>query len=297
MTPTISSFNRDLATVLQLNDFSCSIGAIGWCLNSIGIPESQQALLARMVPGLVSPNDGLLNSTGSTLAAFMRDDFGLAAQNQGQISFDEVAQRAGRQPLAIGGRNWFGGIGHWVAVRGFEGGRLLLANPGGTGPNFGQQSLNQSEFDQRGTFAAVWIDLDGAGTTTVGTTIPMLVANTGPSGLNIRQAPDIGAARVGGLTDGTAVEADEHVWRQVHTGSLDGWIANEFLVPAAGQFQVANTGGSGLNVRRSPDVTAERVGGLAEGALVNADEHAWRRVRVGGLTGWVAAEFLTGAPG
>lgn len=298
MTTPIGTFNRDLATVLQLNDFSCSIGSIGWCLNSIGIAESQEALLARMVPGLVSTADGLLNATGATLATFLSEGWGLAAHNQSVVSFDEVAQRAGQQPLAIGGRSWFGGIGHWVAVRGFDGERLLLANPGGTGPNFGQQSLNRGEFDQRGPFAAVWIDLDGTGTTTtVGARTTMIVANTGGSGLNVRQGPDAGSDRMGSLVDGTTVDADEHVWRRVHAGGLEGWIADEFLVPAGGQFRVANTGGSGLNVRRAPDVNAARVGGLDEGALVDADEHAWRRIRAGGLTGWVAAEFLTGATG
>ena len=46
----------------------------------------------------------------------------------------EREQLAGRQPVAIGLRNWGGpALGHWSAVRGFDGDRPALANPAGNG--------------------------------------------------------------------------------------------------------------------------------------------------------------------
>lgn len=59
---------------------------------------------------------------------------------------------------------------------------------------------------------------------------------------------------------------------------------------------VANTNGSGVNVRESPDASSKRLGGIAEGVTVEAGEHTWRRVRTGNLDGWVAAEYLAQAP-
>jgi hypothetical protein len=58
---------------------------------------------------------------------------------------------------------------------------------------------------------------------------------------------------------------------------------------------VQGTNGQGVNVREQPDASSRRLGGLAEGATVEAGERAWRRIRTGVLEGWVAAEFLADA--
>lgn len=59
---------------------------------------------------------------------------------------------------------------------------------------------------------------------------------------------------------------------------------------------VANTEGGGVNVRADPDANSARVGGLAEGTVVDAADRAWRHIRTNSGTvwteGWVAAEFL-----
>ncbi len=59
---------------------------------------------------------------------------------------------------------------------------------------------------------------------------------------------------------------------------------------------VTGTEGSGVNVRAEPDANSPRVGGLPDGAVVQADEHAWRYVRASGIEGWVADEYLEEAP-
>jgi len=50
-------------------------------------------------------------------------------------------------------------VGHCVAVHSFDGTQLILANPGGTGPRFGQQALDRDGFAERSPFMAVIIDL------------------------------------------------------------------------------------------------------------------------------------------
>jgi SH3-like domain-containing protein len=58
-------------------------------------------------------------------------------------------------------------------------------------------------------------------------------------------------------------------------------------------FRVSHTGGQGINLRREPSTTAERVTAVAEGTVLDGEEHAWRRVRdETGAEGWVADAFL-----
>jgi hypothetical protein len=236
----VQAFNAGIPVQLQLNDYSCSVGATFWCLQSIGWPMTQQDLENLMVPALVSTDLGLLDSSGAGIAQLLRDQFGLAATNAAQVSFDDVAQRAGQQPIAIGGRSWYvdpsgNVIGHWVAVRGFDGTQLLLANPGGSGPNFGQQALDRNAFQQRGTFAAVWIDLPAGSTASSGASAPsghkFRIGNTGGQGANLRSQPSASSAVVAPLADGAEVTStDEHAWRQVtDANGNQGWVAAEFL--------------------------------------------------------------------
>src|SRR4051812_17491762 len=206
-------FDRAAATVLQPDDFSCSICTATWCLQSIGIDVTQGALRGLMIPGLVTSEVGLLDGSGAGIAALFRDRFGLQADNQHLASFDDVAARAGRQPLAIGGHRWWNGIGHWVGVRGFEDGEIVLANPGGTGPHFGQQRLDRAAFDERGPFSMVWIEV-GAATAPVGASGP--VDTTRP--LDASSVPPVG----------------------------------EVPFVAAGRFKVVRTDGVGVRVRERP---------------------------------------------
>jgi SH3-like domain-containing protein len=292
-------FNPAATLELQLTDFSCSVGATFWCLNSLGVNITQRALQELMVPGLVSPDDGLLDSSGSTIVRLLRDHFGLAATNMAQVSFDEVASRAGRQPIALGGRRWHvnpatgAATGHWVAVRSFDGQRLILANPGGTGPNFGQQSLDRDDFAQRGSFSAVFIESSGS-TGPVG--LRFRIAHTDGQGANVRAEPGSASAPVRALREGAGVAGDEHAWRQVtEPGGERGWMANEFLEPVDGAFRVAHSDGQGANLRRQPGTSSDPpIKLLPEGTSLTGDEHAWRHITdADGNAGWVAEEFLS----
>jgi len=151
-------FNPDTPTELQLQDWTCSIRSTMWMLKSIGIAITPEEAQDGMCPRFVSQELGLLEASGAGIVQFLREAYGVEARNQDMISFDEAAALAGLQPLALGGRNWGGpSLGHWSAVRGVSAGQLVLANPAGTGPQFGQQMLDRVQFDGMGPFSAVWI--------------------------------------------------------------------------------------------------------------------------------------------
>lgn len=145
------AFNASTPTELQVLDWTCSIRSTMWLLKSIGIDVTPAEAQDAMSPRYVTPAVGLLDASGAGIVQVLRERWGVAAFNRNPVSFDEVAAQAGKLPVAIGGRNW----GHWVAVRGFDGERLVLANPGGTGPRYGQQTLDRGQFAALGSFSMV----------------------------------------------------------------------------------------------------------------------------------------------
>jgi len=156
----------------QRQDWTCAIRSTMWLLKSIGIDVTPDEAQDAMSPRYVTPDLGLLNADGSGIVAVLRDRWGVEAENQATVTFDEVAAWAGKRPVAIGGRNWGGpGKGHWSAVRGFDGTRLLLANPA-NGSVYGDTSLTREQWAWRGPWSAVNVPLPAAG------------VGTGPSASN-----------------------------------------------------------------------------------------------------------------
>jgi hypothetical protein len=154
-------FDASTPTELQSQDWTCSIRSTMWLLKSIGIGVTPAEAQDAMSPGYVSSAVGLLDASGAGIVEALREAWGVTAYNRAPVSFDEVAGWAGRCPVAIGGRNWY----HWSAVRGTgtnEAGEtvLRLANPGGTGPRYGQQTLNRQQFADLGWFSAVIVPVD-----------------------------------------------------------------------------------------------------------------------------------------
>ena len=287
----MSPFDTSAPVELQLNDYSCSVGATYWCLRSIGVNLTQLDLENLMVPNLVSSSLGLLDGSGAGIAALLRDRYGVSATNASPVSFDEVCARAGQQPVAIGGSRWYidengSATGHWVGVRTFDGTQLVLANPGGTGPHYGQQILDRSGFEQRGPFSAVWIN---AATATV-----FIVSNTGGQGANLRAEPSITAATVTNVPEGAHATGVEHAWRAVTDSSgSQGWMATDYLSPSDTGFRVTNTGGTGANLRANPSTQAASIKVLPEATTLSGDAHAWRQVTVStGASGWIADDLL-----
>jgi hypothetical protein len=144
-----------------VQDWTCSIRSTMWLLKSIGIAVTPAEAQNAMAPAYVNPDVGLLDASGAGIVTVLREAWGVTAFNRAPVSFDEVAGWAGRRPVAIGGRAW----GHWTAVRGTATDTacetvLVLANPGGTGPRYGQQTLNRQQFADLGWFSAVVVPLD-----------------------------------------------------------------------------------------------------------------------------------------
>jgi hypothetical protein len=154
-------FDATTPTELQVQDWTCSIRSTMWLLKSIGVGVTPADAQDAMSPAYVSSEVGLLDASGAGIVQVLRDVWGVTAYNRAPASFDEVTGWAGRCPVALGGRNW----SHWTAVRGTrtnEAGEtvLALANPGGTGPRFGQQTLNRQQFADLGWFSAVVVPVD-----------------------------------------------------------------------------------------------------------------------------------------
>lgn len=155
-------FDPTIPTELQRQDWTCSIRSVMWMLKSIGIAVTPDEAQDAMSPRYVTSDVGLRDASGAGIVEVLRDHWGVEAVNFGHISFDEAMSLAGTGPLAIGLRNWGGpGHGHWSAVRGRGDGTLVLANPAGTGPIYGQQTLDRQQFDARGPASAVWVNVNG----------------------------------------------------------------------------------------------------------------------------------------
>jgi len=285
--------------------FSCSIYTAAWIVQSIGIGVPPETMRGLMMPNCVSEDLGLLDGSGGGLARLFRNQWGLQADNR-NVSFDDVAARAGLQPIALGGHNWSNGVGHWVGVRSFDGTSLILANPGGTGPRFGQQSLDRGAWNARAPFSAVFVEASGAtGESSEPSTHPVVsdtfvssgryqVTGTGGDGLRVRDEPSVSANRIGLLGEGNVVDGAEFAWREVTTDAgASAWIADTFLQGSGPTYQVAGTGGSGVRIRSAPSASSDPIGGLPDGAVIRGAEHAFRQVRTDdATTGWAADTFL-----
>jgi len=302
-TTSIQTYDSSFPVQIQPDDFSCSIYTAAWVLQSVGIDVPPETMRGFMVPGLVSAQLGLLDRTGAGLVRLFRDQFGLDASNR-EVSFDELAERAGQQPIALGGHNWSNGVGHWVGVRRFDGSSLILANPGGTGPRFGQQALDQAAWNARAPFSAVFVEVDGSGGGSIGPA-PVVsesfvsagrykVRDTDGQTLSVRKQPSVAATRIGSLSEMTIVDGSEFAWRQVTTSSgQTGWIADSFLQGSGSAFQAAGTGGSGVRIRSAPSAASNQIGSLEEGGTIQGAEFAFRQIRTDdGTIGWAADAFL-----
>jgi hypothetical protein len=155
-------FDPSTPTELQAQDWTCSIRSTMWLLKSIGIQVTPAEAQDRMSPAYVNSDVGLLDASGAGIVEVLRDGWDVTAFNRAPVSFDDVAKWAGHCPVAIGGRNW----GHWSAVRGCtgdgtpDGTLLVMANPAGTGPRYGQQTLSRQQFEDLGWFSAVVIPVE-----------------------------------------------------------------------------------------------------------------------------------------
>lgn len=159
VSPPRLQFDPNTPDEKQRQDWTCAVRSTMWLLKSIGVDVTPDEAQDAMSPRYVTPELGLLDATGAGIVQVLRDRWGVDAENHATVTFDQVASWAGRMPVAIGGRNWGGpGRGHWSAVRGYDGTRLLLANPA-SGTVYGDASLTREQWAWRGPWSAVTVPL------------------------------------------------------------------------------------------------------------------------------------------
>lgn len=153
-------YDPDTPISTQSKDWECAEQSTLWAMTAFGRHPSDTWMEASMLAaGVESTEVGLTDASGAGLAAWITEqygEFGYRSYNNSHVSFDDVRSVAGVSPVMIGGRNW-GAAGHWVGVRRYDPVQdvLTLANPGGTGPVYGQQSLTRQKFAQVGPCSMV----------------------------------------------------------------------------------------------------------------------------------------------
>jgi hypothetical protein len=149
-------FDPSFPAFAQNDDWSCAPTSTRWGLWAYGRQPSEQWLESSMInSGVVSTSQGLLDASGAGLADWITreyGEYGFVGQNDPSVTFDDVAGEAQRQihPLMMGGRTWY----HWTGVRGFDGSRLLLANPA-SGWMAVTQTMTREQFKYLGPFSMV----------------------------------------------------------------------------------------------------------------------------------------------
>lgn len=155
----LEDWNYKLENDLQDYPWDCSACSTAWAMRTVGLPHTEQDVIAGLGPSRISPSLGLLDASGAGLVSYLGEQ-GIEADNDADASWEEVMDAAGYQPMVIGGRGW----GHWVAVRmgsraaGLDGiSVLLLMNPAPGYMTIGQYLL-PAQFSSLGPFSAVWFE-------------------------------------------------------------------------------------------------------------------------------------------
>ena len=157
----------------QDNDWDCAQEATLWGLKAAGRnPDDDWMEQDMLADGVESVVVGLTRGDGSLLAEWITREYAepgangspaVKAYNVATVGFDDVRSIAGTSPVLIGGHRW-GSSGHWAGVRRYDPqqGTLVLANPAGTGPVYGQQTLDRQQFEARGPWSMVVLQAVGA---------------------------------------------------------------------------------------------------------------------------------------
>lgn len=157
------TYNPDAPVDIQDNDWSCSEQSAQWLLRAIGRSPGDAWIRDQLLhtnPPLVTPEYGLMDASGASLATWLQreygDEMGLRFTSKNGASWDDLVALAGRQPMMIGGRAW----NHWAGVRRLQDGGLELANPS---PNWKDTGtlLDRAEFDRWGSWSYITVS-DGA---------------------------------------------------------------------------------------------------------------------------------------
>lgn len=154
-------FNPSEPAPQQQDDWSCSVHTATWMLRATGSRETLSSVMNHMLARKqVTQASGLSDASGAGLADTLRElaKDGPSIGSTGDATFEEVAARAGRMAVGIGGRAW----NHWSGVRGYDAHRdvLLLANSATSWQHVGDE-MDRGEFARLGAMSMVWMDYGG----------------------------------------------------------------------------------------------------------------------------------------
>jgi hypothetical protein len=155
-------FDPDYPVTDQQHQWDCAQQSLWWVLHALGRkPDDRWMEDELLKAGIETEEWGLMDASGARIAAWVIEQYqpDLTAHNIPDLSFDEALGIAGTTGLMVGGRNWYDGGGHWVAVRRGRGDTLELANPGGQfSAHYGEQSLDRQAWEAKGPWSGVVVD-------------------------------------------------------------------------------------------------------------------------------------------
>lgn len=228
-------FWPNIPTEFQVQDWTCSVRSLTWCLKSIGVDIEAGDVQDLMVnAGLINSDLGLLDGSGSGIVQLLADHFQILA-NARRYSFDDLLALVGKSPILMGGWNW----NHWVAVRGSVYGNLDLANPA-RGVHYGQTIMGPGDYEALGPFSVVILEnpqeapsVDSGAVASPVVPVPtgnLVVTGTDGEGLVIRSFPGADGTKLDLVPDGTVLNSTGRSWTPVITqDGINGWCATEFL--------------------------------------------------------------------
>lgn len=120
-------------------------------------------------------------------------------------------------------------------------------------------------------------------------------------GLNLRQTPSLDAKVLGQYWTGTWVEVLEKgdTWCKVNVGGKTGYMMAKFLNmgTTGNTLYVRTNTGIGLNLRKGPGTTYPIITSFPMDTAVTLLQkgNEWNKVKVGGMTGYMSAKFLSTA--
>lgn len=160
-TPPVLHYDPKTPRLLQISSFTCSIRTTQWMLASLGINVAADVLYDRMVPELVTPEDGLLNRNGygegveRVLKEYLPATYHPRVKRFETLTWPQALSMAGRGPLGLGGRGW----AHWSPASDLSPNGLVIANTVSGGWGGVLTNMTEADWVRLGPFGAVWVDM------------------------------------------------------------------------------------------------------------------------------------------
>ena len=194
-----------------------------------------------------------------------------------------------------------------------------------TGPGKSYSSMGKIEKGQTVTYLGVsgnWIkvtynsktgyvykDYISTSSTSSSVTSTSIKYVNSSSGLNVRKGPSTSYDKVTTLVNGTKVTviSTSNGWSKITSGSITGYVSSQYLSSSSTTNNTTNNGNSetsvtkyvnssaGLNVRKGPSTSYDKVTTLANGTkvTVNSTSNGWSKITSGNVTGYVSSSYLT----